>query len=264
MDPEIARIVTAMRAAVTYQPDPDVAPVVLSLPFKGRWLAVNTPARKVPSHGTHFFGQTYAIDFVAVDERRRTSTVRDWRTLVATEPAERFYAYGLPVLSPAAGQVVAVHDGEPDHAAYRSLPTAVAYMLSQLSRLRRGTGAIAGNSVVLSLGQAGPYVLLAHLQSGSIRVAPGDTVTAGQELAACGNSGNSTQPHLHIQVMDSMDPIDARGLPMAFRAYRVWPRRRRWSRGEPAPVEVPEGVPGHREVVERIPRRKPGHRARRR
>lgn len=45
-------------------------PVVLEFPFRGLWMARNSPARRVPSHGTHAFGVTYAIDFVAVDEGR--------------------------------------------------------------------------------------------------------------------------------------------------------------------------------------------------
>ena len=51
----------------------DVAPVELAYPFTGRWLARNSPARRVPSHGTHVMGTTYAIDFIAVDERGRSA-----------------------------------------------------------------------------------------------------------------------------------------------------------------------------------------------
>lgn len=62
---------------------------VLSLPFEGRWLVQNSPARRVPSHGTDMLGQRYAIDFVGVDEKRRSASRRDWRTFLATEPTER-------------------------------------------------------------------------------------------------------------------------------------------------------------------------------
>ena len=62
------------------------AEVALSLPFAGRWLAQNSPARRVPSHGTDLLGGRYAIDFVGVDHRRRTADRRDWRTFLATEP----------------------------------------------------------------------------------------------------------------------------------------------------------------------------------
>ena len=43
-------------------------PVVLAFPFRGRWLARNSPARRVPSHGSDLFGTRFAIDFIAVDE----------------------------------------------------------------------------------------------------------------------------------------------------------------------------------------------------
>lgn len=218
-------------------------PVALVLPFRGTWLVRNSPARRVPSHGTDLFATTYAMDFVAV-RGRRTATVRDWRTLLATEPPQRFLAFGLPVLAPAAGRVVAVHDGEADHEARRSPTTLLSYALTQAARVRRGAGAVAGNHVIVELAGHRGYVLLAHLRAGSLRVAVGDEVGVGQELADCGNSGNSTQPHLHLQVMDAADPYAARGLPMAFRHYRSWRRP-----GDP-PVEVDRGVPGEAAVVE--------------
>jgi hypothetical protein len=213
------------------------------LPFRGTWLARNSPARRVPSHGSHLFATTYAMDFIAV-RGRRTATTRDWRTLLATEPVERFFAFGQPILAPAAGRVVSVHDGEADHVARRSQLALVPYAVTQAARVRGGAGAIAGNHVILELEDRRGYVVLAHLRAGSIRVGRGEPVAAGRELAACGNSGNSTQPHLHIQIMDSADPFTARGLPMSFREYRVWRRP-----GGP-PVGVEQGIPGESEVVE--------------
>ncbi|WP_433273601.1 M23 family metallopeptidase [Pseudonocardia xinjiangensis] len=217
--------------------------VALTLPFRGTWLTRNSPARRVPSHGTHLFATTYAVDFIAV-RGRRTAMTRDWRTLVSTEPADRFFAFGQPILAPAAGRVVAVHDGETDHEARRSQLALLPYALTQAARVRGGAGAIAGNHVILELAGHAGYVVLAHLRAGSIRVGEGEPVALGQELGACGNSGNSTQPHLHIQVMDSADPFAARGLPMSFRDYRLW------SRADGPPVEVEQGVPGESEVVE--------------
>jgi hypothetical protein len=219
--------------------------VRLTLPFRGTWLARNSPARRVPSHGTHLFATTYAMDFIAV-RGRRTATTRDWRALVSTEPVERFFAFDQPILAPAAGRVVSIHDGEADHVARRSQLALVPYALTQRARIREGAGAIAGNHVILELEEGGVHVVLAHLRAGSIRVGEGDSVAAGHELARCGNSGNSTQPHLHIQVMDSPDPFTARGLPMSFRKYRAWRRP-----GGP-PVVIDEGIPGESEVVEPV------------
>jgi Peptidase family M23 len=242
----LAELRMAVRAAAAYRPDPDRVPVVLSLPFTGSWLAANTPTRRVPSHGTHFLGQTYAIDFVAVDAGRRTSAVRDWRTVLAVEPTERFFGFGRPILAPTDGLVLAVHDAEPDHAARRSPVTLLPYMLTQGARLRRGVSAVAGNHVILGLAGGGTYLALVHLQDRSIKVRVGDRVTSGQPIAACGNSGNSTQPHLHIQVMDSADLLNARGLPIVFREYLAWPR------GAARPTLVSLGIPGYRERVEPV------------
>src|SRR5690606_18790184 len=109
----------------------------LALPFRGTWLARNSPARRVPSHGTHLMATTYAIDFIAVDGRR-TATTRDWRALLASEPPGRFVGFGQPVLAPAAGTVVRVLDGEADHAARRSQLALLPYALTQASRVRAG------------------------------------------------------------------------------------------------------------------------------
>ena len=221
--------------------------VEISLPFTGRWLARNSPARRVPSHGTDLFGERYAIDFVGVDDRHRTAGTRDWRTLVATEPPERFVAFGRPVLAPGDGTVVHVHDAEPDHEARRSQLALVPYALGQAGRLRQGAGAVAGNHVVVHLRASGAFVLLAHLQLGSVRVSSGQEVVAGQEVARCGNSGNSTQPHVHLQVMDSADPAVARGVPVTFRHFHEWPPRTR------QPRLRERGVPREGAVVEPVP-----------
>jgi Peptidase family M23 len=217
-------------------------PVELRLPFQGTWRAEMSPARRVPSHGTHLFATTYAIDFVAV-RGRRSGTTRDWRTAFSTEPPERFFAFGQPIVAPASGRVMRIHDGEADHEARRSRLARASYALTQGQRARGGAGVLAGNHVIIQR-DGGGFVLLAHLLAGSIRVEDGEPVPVGQEVGRCGNSGNSTQPHVHVQVMDSPDPFTARGLPIACRDYRVWPR------AGGAPVRVELGVPGEGEIVE--------------
>lgn len=221
--------------------------IVLSLPFSGRWLVQNSPARRVPSHGTDLLGERYAIDFVGVDHRHRTAHRRDWRTFASTEPVERFLAYGRPILAPAHGVVVRAHDGEVDHVARRSQLTLVPYALGQAARLRQGITAVAGNHVIIALKDSANFVALVHLRAGSVRAAVGDEVTVGQPVAECGNSGNSTQPHVHVQVMDSADLAVARGVPMAFRRFREW------SRGAVEFRVRDFGLPGEGSVVEPMP-----------
>jgi murein DD-endopeptidase MepM/ murein hydrolase activator NlpD len=200
----------------------------------------------VPSHGTDLLGGRYAIDFIGVDDRGRTAPVRDWRTLVATEPPERFFAFGRPILAPADGVVVAGHDGEIDHEARRSQLALVPYALGQASRLRQGLGAIAGNHLIIEMSGAAAFVALVHLRAGSLRVGVGDRVAVGQPVGECGNSGNSTQPHVHVQVSDSPNIATARGVPMVFRNFREWPAGRRDFH------VVESGIPGERSVVEPI------------
>lgn len=224
--------------------EPKSAGVELALPFRDRWLVQNSPARRVPSHGTNMLGTRYAIDFVGVDQRGRTARVRDWRTLVATEPPERYVGFGREILAPAGGVVAGVHDGELDHRGRRSQLTLVPYLLGQGARLRQGPAGLAGNHLILELGQRGLYVLLAHLRAGSFRVAVGDVVQTGQVIAECGNSGNSTEPHVHLQVMDGPDATVARGVPMTFRNFREWPR----GSGQSQLRAV--GMPGERSIIE--------------
>lgn len=156
---------------------PDDA-VALDLPFRGgRWLVQNSPANRVPSHGTNAFGSSHAIDFVPVDERGRSAP--------------------------------------------RSL---LPYMLTQGRRVRAGPAAIAGNHVVVVISPTGPYVMLAHLRRSSVQVSVGESESAGQQLGECGNSGNSTEPHVHVQVSDSTDWAQANGIPLAsrHRGERLW------------------------------------------
>lgn len=190
-------------------------PVVLQYPLQGHFRARNSPARRVPSHGTDLMGSTYAIDFIPVDAHGQVAR-RNWHALVGTEPAQDFHGFGAAVLAPCSGIIVVTHDGEEDHEARRSQLALVSYMMGQARRLREGAGSIAGNHVAISIEKGGPFVLIAHLRKDSLRVRTGDQVIAGQLMGECGNSGNSTQPHAHLQVTDSTDWPAARGLPIAF------------------------------------------------
>ena len=205
-----------MSRPATPTPSPPPGPVLLTIPLPGRSLVQNSPADRVPSHGTTAFGSSHAIDLVPLGADGR-SAPRRWRALVAAEAPEVFVGFGRPVLAPVTGTVVLTHDGEPDHEARRSPLTLVPYLWGQGRRARGGPGALAGNHVVIAVAAAGPFVLLAHLQRGSLQVERGQQVPEGIPVGRCGNSGNSTEPHVHLQVSDSTDWGRARGLPFAFR-----------------------------------------------
>ena len=67
------------------------------------------------------------------------------------------------------------------------------------------------------------YSLLAHLKPGSLLVRQGESVRQGQPVAACGNSGNSSEPHLHFQLQDTPDFYTSAGLPIPFSSLRTAP-----------------------------------------
>ncbi|MFT3968749.1 MAG: M23 family metallopeptidase [Micropruina sp.] len=184
----------------------------LAYPFTGRWLVKNSPADRVPSHGTRAFATSHAIDFVPVTDSGRSAPFTVG-SLLRPEPPDRFPGFGRPILSPMDGAVLAVSGDAADHHAYRGLPS-VGYALSQQRRAAMGWTALAGNHVLLE--RDGTAVALCHLQQGSIQVRPGQQVRVGQVIARCGNSGNSTEPHLHVQAIDRPDSAHAQAVPLTF------------------------------------------------
>ncbi|MFE6524022.1 M23 family metallopeptidase [Streptomyces sp. NPDC057794] len=208
-------------------------PVEVAPPVTGRWSAVNSPADRTPSHGIHAHGQTYAIDVVAEPAPGERPAFH-WLWPLARRPRD-FPAFGAPVLAVADATVVRASDGQRDHLSRTSLPGLLYLMLVEGSvRELCGTGRILGNHVVLDLGD-GTYAAYAHLRHGSLTVREGERVRAGQRIARCGTSGNSSEPHLHFQLMDAPDPDAARGVPCTWRGIGV-PRN-----GET--FEAPAGTP---------------------
>ncbi|MFF8657008.1 M23 family metallopeptidase [Streptomyces huasconensis] len=196
------------------------APVEVDPPVTGRWSALNSPADKVPSHGTHGLGQTYAIDITAEPEEgpRRPAPVWFWPV---ARRGQAYPAFGAPLLAVADATVVHAEDGQRDHLSRSSLAGVLYFWLIEgIGRTLGGARRIVGNHVVLDLG-GGVYAVYAHVQRGSLAVRAGDEVAAGQLLARCGNSGNSTEPHLHFQLMDGPDLDTARGLPFRWRGIGV-------------------------------------------
>lgn len=123
------------------------ASIDLAYPFTGSWLVQNSPANRVPSHGTHAFATTYAIDLVPVTDAGRTAPIT-LGSLVRPESAERFPGFGRSILAPIKGIVLAVYDSQPDHPAYRGLPS-IWYALTQHRRAASGWLGLAGNQIMI-------------------------------------------------------------------------------------------------------------------
>lgn len=188
-------------------------PLDLEYPLIGRCLVQNSPADRVPSHGTTQFATAYAIDFVPVDESGRSASLTIG-SLLRPEPPGNFIGFGRPVFAPIRGTVAAARDSEVDHVAFRGLPS-IRYAFTQRRRADGGWPALAGNHIMIR-GDDGA-VALCHLQRHSLSVRIGQAVEIGEEIGRCGNSGNSTEPHLHIQAIDDVDIERASALRITFR-----------------------------------------------
>ena len=186
--------------------------VPLAVPVTGRWCARNSPASRVPSHGLHAYAQTFAIDLVH-EPAPGTREAGVWWPPV--KPPAAFPGFGAEVRAPADGVVVIVHDRERDHWSRTGWLALPFLLVESAARELTGPGRILGNHVVIDLG-GGVYAALAHLQRRSARVRPGDVVRAGTVIASCGNSGSSSEPHLHLQLMDHSRAALADGIPFTF------------------------------------------------
>lgn len=163
------------------EPEDPAPPVARSapmgLPFRGEWLVFWGGDRKELNHHVEHPSQRRAADLVIVDAGGKSHR-GDGRAL------GDYYAYGQDILAMADGVVVTVVDGVPDSPLGELNP----YMAP-------------GNMVVIRH-DGEVHSAYAHLIPGSIKVKPGAKVRRGQVLGACGNSGNSSEPHLHVQLQD--------------------------------------------------------------
>lgn len=221
-------------------------PVVVDFPLRGEWMAVTTPAHRIPSHGTDVLGQRYAFDFVRPDRRpgihlHPAGTIRSYVIGGRTRDA---YGWGQPVNAMFDGTVTTVVDDVAErqwlHVVRETalaLKNAVTFE-AKPSAARR----LAGNHVIVSSGTT--FALFAHLAPGGVTVRQGQGVRAGDVLGRVGHTGNSTLPHLHVQLMDSADPLQAGGVPCAFTAYEA-ERAGHWMR-------VERGIPRWRERIRSV------------
>lgn len=166
------------------------------LPFDGQWLLYNGGDTPRTSHSWDVLGQRYALDFVVADDRFARHQGRGTRVT-------DYLAYGREILAAASGEVVAVEDRIGD-------APLVGWGVCDFT-----ARSFIGNHVVIRHAE-GEYALYAHLIRGSVTVAPGDAVTAGQVIGRCGHSGHSSEPHLHFHVQDSPDLFEGMGLPVTF------------------------------------------------
>lgn len=178
----------------------------LHLPFDGEWFVV-------------WGGRTLEQNYHAADRAQRFAVdVLIYRAGVTyrgnPQVMTNYYCWDQPILAPAGGTVVGMVNDLPDNdigATDADNP--------------------AGNHVVIDFGNS-EFGFLGHMREGSVSVAIGDSVIAGQELGRCGNSGNTSEPHLHFHLQNTADLSDGEGLPAFFEGYVA--DNKPVERGEPA------------------------------
>ncbi len=184
-------------------------PIVVAPPLKGEWIAGDS-VNNLPDaahrrailieNGHAWVAQRYAIDWVQsqiVDGKRST-----WKG--PEDKNESYFCYGQPIYSVAAGRVVRIADGAPENVPH-SGKYAIAIDFNNA----------AGNHVVVEIAP-GRYVLYAHMRPGTVTVKPGDQVRAGEILGRVGNTGSSTEPHLHMHIDDHPSFLAGNGVPYEF------------------------------------------------
>ncbi|GAA4976108.1 M23 family metallopeptidase [Actinoplanes utahensis] len=222
-------------------------PVELAAPVRGRWVVLNGPGTAVPSHGVRAHGQTYAVDIL--QPSADAADTISWSP--RTRAPESYACFGAPVLAMAAGTVVHTAAGRRDHRSRDTWPALLWMMtVEAFARELAGAPAILGNHVIVRHDDD-TFAAYAHLRRDSVTVRPGDRVAAGQQLAEVGNSGNTSEPHLHVQLMDHPRPTAAAGLPMRWAGLTLDPAGRdpRWTTGDAKPSALP-GFPQNGQIVE--------------
>ncbi len=196
------------------QVDSVSTPVLTALPqivppLHGKnWVAGSAPSNSSPHRrtiiiydGKPYIAQRYAIDWVQFGDDNKTyqGNPKDNRS---------YHCFGLEAFAVADATVVEVKDGIPENVPSENPAVPINFET------------VAGNHVNLDLG-GGFYAMYAHLQPGSIRVKVGDHVTSGQVIGLVGNTGNSSEPHLHFQLMNHNSPLASEGVPYTLANFYV-------------------------------------------
>lgn len=176
--------------------DSFIPDVEYTLPFEGEWYAANGGVTENTSHSWEILPQRFAYDFIIVDDKGKSfeGDKADLRS---------YYCYGKDILAPADGVVAAVKNNFPD------------CRIMSDGQTDPDTPDIGGNRIIIKH-SAKEYSAVCHIMPGSVTVQKGDRVKRGDVIGKCGNSGNTTEPHIHFQVQNTAHFYSSIGLPIRF------------------------------------------------
>ncbi len=168
----------------------------MKLPFKGEWNVTWGGDTKEQNYHVESVAQKNAFDILIKDKNGSTH-----KGTGATN--EDYYAFGKELYAPCDGEIVLVVDGIKDNIPGNLNPIYVP-----------------GNTVIIKTA-TGEYVFFAHFKQHSIVVKQGQKISTGELLGLCGNSGNSTEPHLHFHLQNDEDMVKATGAKCYFDQLKV-------------------------------------------
>ncbi len=168
----------------------------MSLPFKDEWFVVWGGDTKAQNYHVDYPPQKNAFDILIKDANGKS-----FKTNGKTN--EDYYAFGKELFAPCNGEVVTVIDGVKDN------------VPGEMNR-----NDITGNTIVIKT-SANEYVFLCHFKNGSIKVKKGEQVKSGQLLGLCGNSGNSSEAHLHFHIQNNDNLLAGTGIKCYFEKLTV-------------------------------------------
>lgn len=168
----------------------------LELPFKDEWTVVWGGDTKDLNYHVEDPAQKNAFDLVITNNLGKS-----YKSTGRTN--EDYYAFGKPLYAPCDAEVVAVIEGVADNKP------------GEMNKLD-----ITGNTVVLKTAKD-EYLFFAHFKQSSIKVKKGMQVKAGTLLGLCGNSGHSSEPHLHFHLQNTNDLFSGTGIKAFFKELRV-------------------------------------------
>jgi peptidase M23-like protein len=195
--------------AIAPLPVSDENPIVVAPPLHGEWIAGDSVNNRpdaahrravLVDDGHAWLAQRYAIDWVqyqTVDGVRTT-----WKG--PEDKNDSYFCYNQPIYSVADGKVVDMADGLAEN-----VPHSGKYSVSI------DFNNAAGNHVVVEI-TPNRYVLYAHMRPGTVRVKIGDKVRVGEVIGNVGNTGSSTEPHLHMHIDDRPSFLAGNGVPYEF------------------------------------------------
>ena len=168
----------------------------LALPFNGEWFVFWGGDTALQNYHQDVPNQRFAFDILKIGADGKSHKNDGKKN-------EDYYAFGQEIIAPGNGIVTYVVDGVHDN-----IP-------GEMNRIF-----VPGNLVVIKHAE-GEYSLFAHFKQNSIRVKVGDKVTKGQIIGLCGNSGNSSEAHLHYQFQNAPFFADEASMKVFFEKLAV-------------------------------------------